>query len=106
MSEPRITDEQREALTAQLDQLGVARKQLEETMAPLRRALDALGDVECGRLEPLGVELRGRCESCLQAIVTGDRIFHYESGELLCIRCAPTWADLKAQTEAGIAAGA
>jgi hypothetical protein len=93
-----LTDDQREALRRRLDVFDQSIAQLEKQREPWDKAIAALQEIREDVIEDVtGAELAGNREGCDRLLFIGEQGHRCVDGPILCVACAPTWSDLKAQ---------
>ena len=92
-----MTEDQRVALRAVLDEFDKADRAIDAAMAPFRTAQSAITEARETFLEQHGAEVRGSCEGCSAILLVGDTGHVCVDDELLCESCAPTYGDISKQ---------
>lgn len=93
-----LTDAERETLQQRLDTIEAAQEKIADAMKPLRTADQALQEVYDSLTGHLP-DIQGKCESCNRLLFEGEQGFRYTDGPILCAEHAPTWADIRSETQ-------
>lgn len=88
----------KDALREHLRALDEAEMSVLNAMEPFRLARDAIVGARDLLLDQAGLETAGSCEHCGTTIFAGEPC-HRAIDVILCEDHAPTWGDVKAQTE-------
>lgn len=104
-----LTEAERTALDNQLHALKRLEDAVDAARKPIERLLKPLGEVQLEideqrevLLERAGVEVVGRCETCLKLLIVGDkgnRPYSDETEIVYCAEHAMTFGNLKAHWE-------
>lgn len=97
-----LTEDQRDALQAELRILDEAEAPIIKLLEPLRAVCRAIEDARDVTLERYGlIETVGNCVHCKRLIVPGDKGYEFDDEGPFCEDCSPSWADLLECFEAG-----
>lgn len=94
----------REELVKALAALDERDRKNDAEMAPFREISRQIDEERQALLEANEAEVEGHC-ICGQLVLVGDRHCRTTDGEIMCVECAPTWADAVQSLEGSLAEG-